>query len=212
MTFLFIMLGMSALFSLLLLCPVCVRVFFNQKDGFSGKVRYLFFSYSFPPKPQKKESAEKRKKEAEPDHIGKMKGIIKEKGLPGFLNFLRELAEIAAGAAKKLFSHLVICDISVRAVVASGDAAETALVYGSICSVVYPAFGVLVSNTKCKRYNISLTPDFDRKELSVDFFVQARIRLCFLASAALGALLRYIKFSWKEKKKKPAGTQAQKES
>ena len=125
--------------------------------------------------------------------------MIEQKGLPGFISFVKELADIAAGFAKKLFVHLVFSNISADIVVASENAAQTALNYGYVCAAVTPAMSALIGNCKCKKYHISLVPDFDEKECRIAFFAKARIKLLFLVSFGLSALIQVLKVMKSEK-------------
>ena len=199
MTALIIILSILFFFFLLLLCPVTVHASFE--DEFTAKVTYLFFRYKILPQPEKAEAdkeenednEQKEEKQQKNDIKSKIKGIIEQKGLSGFLNIVKEFAAIGTGAAKKLFSHIVINDISVNIVVADEDAAQAAIYYGYTCSVVYPAMSLLVNYMKCKQYHINIAPHFNEKESRVQFKVKAHIQLLFIFSAAIPALLKTIK-------------------
>ena len=133
------------------------------------------------------------KKEKSNGTKSKIKDIIEQKGLCGFLNIIKDVAAIATGSAKKIFSHIVIHNISTNIAVADGDAAQTAILYGHICTVVYTSIGILVNNVKCRKYHINIVPDFQSKESRIDFELKAHIRLLFLVSSGLTALLRTLK-------------------
>lgn len=71
----------------------------------------------------------KKKTEEEKEKTGKfskIKGILESKGLSGLLDFFKELAGVASGTGKKLFSHLVIYQLSVDISISNEDAAKTA--------------------------------------------------------------------------------------
>ena len=205
MTEYFVLAGILLLLAVLLCSPVSVRASFDLETGLAAKVKYLFFSYRLAPqKPAKEEKEaevrEKKKEEHPEDKKSRIKDIIEQKGLSGFLNFIKSLADIAAGAAKKLFSHLVIRDISTELVIADEDAATAAILYGSACSVLYPAMSVLVANTKCKKYRVSVMPDFQSGELRLRFSAKAGIKVCFLLWAGIAALFRFVLLLIREKK------------
>lgn len=202
MTGYFVLAGVLFLFAALLCSPVSVQASFDLETGLAARIKYLFFSYRLAPAREEKktEGAEKKKAERPEDKKGRIKDIIDQKGLSGFLGFIKSLADIAAGAAKKLFSHLVIRDISVALTVADEDAAETAILYGSACSVLYPAMSVLIANTKCKKYRVSVKPDFQSSEVRLLFSAKAGVRLCFLLSAGIAALFHFVVLLIREKK------------
>ena len=195
MTALMVVLGIMLFFFILLLCPVHVSMHFE--DELSAKVRYLFISYKIFPRPKKaeaeKEEKVQEKKETDNDAKSRIRGIIKQKGLSGFLNIIKEFASIATGTAKKLFSHMVIDYISTDISVADEDAAQTAILFGGVCAVVYTPIGVLVNNVKCKQYHINIVPNFQAKACKIRFDFKAHILLLFLVSFSLSVLLQSLK-------------------
>ncbi|XOQ48979.1 MAG: DUF2953 domain-containing protein [Eubacteriales bacterium] len=182
-------------FGVLLICPVTVKMRFENE--FTATIRYLFFRYKIPSEreaPKKEEEkVGKEKAEEKKDTKSKIQEIIKQKGLSGFLSIISEFASVATGAAKKLFSHLTIQNISVEITVADEDAAQAAIHYGYTCSVVYTAMGILVANKNCRRYHINVVPDFNRKESSVLFQCKARIMLFSILTSLLPALMQSTK-------------------
>lgn len=182
-------------FGILLVCPVTVKMRFENE--FTATIRYLFFRYKIRPEPeapkQKEEKVGKEKTEEKEDTKAKIKEIIRQKGLSGFLNIIKEFASVATGAAKKLFSRLTIQDISVDIAVADEDAAQAAIYYGYTCSVVYTAMGILVANKNCRRYHINVVPDFNKKESKVLFQCRIRIKLFSILTSLLPALIQSLK-------------------
>lgn len=191
MKFLFLMLFMTILNTLLSLCPITVCAGFDKE--FSADIRYLFFHYTIAPRPQKKAKKKVKAEKPEKPKESKLKSLYEKKGLAGFIDFITGLARIASGTAKKIFEHLTINTFSINISVSSDDAVQTALNYGYVCSVVYPAVSAFLSNTKYKEYTVSVVPDFDRKESCVKFRLKAKIKVIFLISAALYALKSFIK-------------------
>lgn len=182
-------------FGILLVCPVTVKMRFENE--FTATIRYLFFRYKIRPEPkapeQEEEKVGKEKTEEKEDTKSKIKEIIKQKGLSGFLSIISEFASVATGAAKKLFSRLTIQNISVDIAVANEDAAQAAIYYGYTCSVVYTAMGILVANKNCKRYHIDIVPDFNRKESRILFQCKIRIKLFSILTSLLPALIQSLK-------------------
>ncbi len=188
-----------AVLILLLICPVSLTA--QYESELQAKISYLFFSYNLDYNQDEAvveieetgKEEEKKIKIKTNDTIEKIKDIIKQKGLSGFLNIIKEFASIAVGAAKKLFSHMIVDSLSTNIAVANGDAAETAILYGNVCSIVYTSMGILIHNLKCKDYHIHIVPDFQSSESRIQFRFQAHIKLCFLVTAGLAAFYRFIK-------------------
>lgn len=181
-------------FGILLVCPVTVKMRFENE--FTATIRYLFFRYKIRPEPEvpkREEKVGKEKIEEKEDTKSKIKEIIRQKGLSGFLNIINKFASVATGAAKKLFSRLTIQNISVDIAVADEDAAQTAIYYGYTCSVVYTAMGILVANKNCKRYHMNVVPDFNKKESKVLFQCKIRIKLFSILTSLLPALIQSLK-------------------
>ena len=195
MTALWIVAGILLALALLLLCPVTVTTTFREE--LTLRVRYLFFTYQVAPRKEKPaEKQEKKpqpeKKEPQPEKKSKIQEILEQKGVSGLLELLRQLGEIAGGAAHKLVAHLVVKHLRLEIVVADEDAAQAAIHYGYACGIACTALSVFLHNCKCKRYHVQITPDFDRKKSSAELDFQARIRLCFLLGGGLGAFWHFI--------------------
>jgi hypothetical protein len=188
--FIFILL----LIAFLLLCPVTVSAEF--KNELSIRIKYLFIRHKIfpqPEKPKKEENEKKKEKIEKTEKKSKIKGIIEQKGLSGFLNIIKEFSLIATHTAKNLLSHILIKRIYIKIVVADEDAAQAAISYGQTCSIVYTAFGWILSNAKYNRYYINIVPDFDSKESRIYFELKVKIKLIFIILIFLSALFKSLK-------------------
>lgn len=133
-------------------------------------------------------SAEPEKKKESP-FIQK----IKEKGVSGIIELLKELVRIIGGLLKKITDHLVISKFDLQIAIASEDAASTALTYGRICSGVYPAVSFIKNHVRKFRHRIKIAPVFTQTETKVRLVMKARIMPFFILSGALGALIKGLK-------------------
>lgn len=195
MTVLLIILGIVLFLFLLLLFPVHVSVTFETELGL--KVRYLLFRYTVlpqPPQKAKKKAAKEAKENAEKHETkSKIREIIDQKGLSGFVSLLKEFASVAAGTAKKLFSRVTMDLLFADVVVSDEDAAQTALLYGGVCAAVCGSAAALLSIMKYKRYHINVVPDFQAKQSAVKFELRAHVIPVFLVAPLLSALFRSLK-------------------
>jgi len=195
MTALIITFSIVLFIFILLLCPVTAYARFENE--LTAKIRYLFISYKILPQPEetkgKGTEEEKKEKPKTNETKSKIKDIIEQKGLSGFLSLIKDFASIVTGTAKKTFSHMVISNISTDISVADEDAAQAAILYGCVCTVVYPSIGLLVNNMKCRKYHINIVPNFQSKESKIRFEAKAHIQLLFLVSSALSALIQSLK-------------------
>ena len=203
---LYIILGILLLIFLILM--IRVQVFVTFADELSITVKVLFYQKTIlpsPPKHEKKKKAKPDKKpkkeektteteEKEPEKKQSYLSKLKEKkGLSGLVSLLTDVARIAGGLLKGLFSHIVIHKLDVGIALNSGDAASTAVTYGKLCSVVYPAVNIITAATVCKNYNVSIEPVFDSEEKTEVYAdIHAHLRLIFAVWEALKAGVKLL--------------------
>ncbi|MGN0518895.1 MAG: DUF2953 domain-containing protein [Acutalibacteraceae bacterium] len=196
MTALYIILGILLLLVILLLCNVKILI---KYDGeLSVKIKY-FITYdatkSEDQKPKKKKSKKKStsdKPKKEPKKSS-WQQIKEEKGLSGLINILKSLANTTLNASKKLLNRLIVKDLRISVVIASDNAADTAINYGRACAAIYPVSAALISRLNTKKYDVSVRPDFDAKQTKIDCFAYLKIRLIFVTAFALRMLFGYIR-------------------
>lgn len=190
-------LGSVALLLILFLIS-SVHVSFSYDTKVKYKLRWLFISVSSddikekPKEEKKREEPDKKKEEKKKTSF--LKNLYKGEGLTGIIDILRDVAQIAQGALKYVFKHLIVKKFYIDICVACGDAAQTAITYGQVCAGVYPCAGIIVSNTKCRSYHIDIYPDFNEKsksEISVDF--NGRVKLFFILKTAAVYGLKLLK-------------------
>ena len=79
----------------------------------------------------------------------------------------------------------------------SEDAAATALNYGKLCGVVYPAVTTIANITNFKDYHLYIKPDFTAENTKIYFSMNAYIRICHILSygivAGVKLLFKYLK-------------------
>lgn len=199
MTWLYILLGIILLIVLILLIPIGVQA------GFQGELRAVLKIgvvpiQLYPPKP-KKEKKKKKKKEKKPreeqkDEKPKKKkpSLIQEKGILWLIDTIQQAAQLALGALKNFFKHLIIKRLNISISYHGEDADDTAVKYGYFCLAVYPAVSVLVKAAKCKRYGVDIAPDFNegsQSRYAVD--IHAYIRVFWIAALVFRYGFRAIK-------------------
>ena len=196
MTGIIVVLRIVLFFTVLLVSPIVLTA--EYAEDWNIKLRYLFLVFQLYPekekkrgKPQKKEKPEEpQKKGLEEDKKNNLKEILKQEGLSGVLELLRRSVSLVTGELKKLFSHLIIKDFSLDALICGADAAETALTYGRACAAIYPAVSILAGNTRCRRYGVSVAPDFDGRTTKIKAYLKAGIRPVFLIGFALSLFVK----------------------
>lgn len=190
MLWLYILLGIVLLFAIILAIPikVCVR----YKKAFFCRLHIGFVKIILYPTMPKKKKSKKKKKIEQPTKKEPKKeekkdnNFLKELGLSGVVNLFTKLAELAAGVLKDLFAHIIIKSFSLSIKVAGKDAADAALNYGRVCSVVYPLTSAVIRSMKYSHYGVDILPDFtEGEETKVEFFAIFKTRVIYLVMIVL---------------------------
>lgn len=186
MLWLYILLGILLVLILLLLMPVKLKATYNEDFRCVLKIGFVKFSL-YPPKPKKKKK-KKPKKADEEQKSGETKkeSFIKEKGISWLFDLIKKIADLAVGALKDFFRHIIVKKLLLSISIAGSDAADTAVKYGYCCSAVYPAFGIIVGAVKCKKYGVDISPNFEEKAKSaVNMELEARIKILWLIALVI---------------------------
>lgn len=200
--FMCVLLGIIALFVLILSIPVKVSLSFDNKIHLS--VKYLFIKLDILPLGPKKEKAPKPKKEPEPkpekpaDETPKEKKpnpiveMVKANGYDGMMLVIKNLGRVLGIYGGKLFKSIVFDEIDVYISVGTGDAASTAIKYGETCQKVYPVFGFICSNNIVRKYDILVEPDFLANKTENELFIDLSITIRKIINATIGMVFRLI--------------------
>ncbi|MGN1131128.1 MAG: DUF2953 domain-containing protein [Ruminococcus sp.] len=193
---------LSILLCLFLLTLFNVYIYAEYKDELSVWIKIAFFKLQIiPQKPKKKKKKHKKKKvkekKKEPEkQENVLKNFIKEKGLSGIINILKQIATLATETLKDLFKRVTLVSLRLNIQIAGEDAADTAIKYGYCCSVIFPAVSAILSVVKYKERNIQVVPDFsDDPQTKIDGKLVARIRICSLlwfAVTKIGKILKLL--------------------
>ena len=186
-----------------LLCLVKLEFFAQYSDSLTLKLRVLFVTFTLVPSKKKPKKAKakkvkKKKKKTEEQKQSYVKKLSDKKGVSGIVSMIAELAKLAGTTLKGVISHTVIRKFDIRINVVGDDAADTALKYGKICSVFYPAVTIVCESAMCKDYFLDVTPDFSDDAVSKvygDF--RFDIRVFYVLKYALKALYKLLLIRYK---------------
>ena len=123
-------------------------------------------------------------------------GASSEGDLPGFIFTVKDMFRVLGTLlleVKNLLKHCTVKKLHITAVCAGEDAAEAAINYGQLCTIVYPFIGLAHSAMKVKRKakNLDIRCDYNATE---EIF-----RFNSLISVRLGrVLVAFFKVSYKE--------------
>lgn len=186
MLWLYILLGILLVLFLLLLMPVKLKATYNEDFRCVLKIGFVKFSL-YPTKPKKKKKKKPKKADEEQkSEETKKESFIKEKGISWLFDLIKKIADLAVGALKDFFRHIIVKKLLLSISIAGSDAADTAVKYGYCCSAVYPAFGIIVGAVKCKKYGVDISPNFEEKAKSaVNMELEARIKILWLLALVI---------------------------
>ena len=203
---LWIILGILLFLFLILLIKIEVLMQYSQEITLVLKILFFKIVLLSPDKPKeekKKKEPEKEKpkeekpKEKKPEEKKKKQSYLsklkEKKGLSGLVSLFVSVAKIAVGALKGIFSHIVLKKFDVGIALSGDDAASTAVTYGKLCSVIYPAINVITSVMVCKDYHVTIEPVFDiDKDTEVFADIHAYLRPIFAVNEALKAGVKIL--------------------
>lgn len=206
---LLVLLSVILLVFLLLCLPVGVK--FTYDDSVKIRLKVGLISIPLdkimnkgknPEKGKKKNESNKKpsegEKKKENETLKSIKKLYKEKGLDGFVKLISEVAKLAAGALKGLFSKMKLKKFRLNITVATGDAADTAVKYGYVCAAVYPAASLILNAVNYKDYTLNVNANFDKKKPEIDFEAEISIIAWFAVIEALKALIGIVRLRGSE--------------
>lgn len=178
--FLIVLLIIFCFFGILLISSVNFKVYLS-KDGYFI-VKYLFFSFKYDVygenklKSVKKTSSLKNDKSTKKNQ-GYFKKTFSQKGIvEGVVHFLNIVKLIVL----KIYELAVKCEIKdfvLNIKTVGKEPAEAAIYYGALCSVIYPAIGVLNGIFPIQKQNININADYDAKNPEVEFSATFKVRV-----------------------------------
>ena len=158
-------------------------------------------------KPKKEEKPKEEEKTADPNAPMKdniIKAFYNNQGFSGVLQLLRDTVSSINGMFGSIFRHFVFKELKLYLTVGGSDAAETALLYGKICSAVFPAMGLITSTCKVKEYDCAVRPNFIAAEKTAVFRAVISYRPIFATNAVVVMAFRMLfKVVFKLLKNKP---------
>ena len=131
-------------------------------------------------KPQKKESP----------GITLLKEIYNSHGVDGLISIAKKTVNYISTFVGRMMRTLVIDEFYVDVKCAKNDAAETAIYYGEVCSVLFPLLGSLVSKLKVRKYDINVYPDYLARHSSASFAVNLHLYPIYVIAITSALIFR----------------------
>ncbi len=133
-------------------------------------------------KPEKKENA----------GLTLLKEIYNSQGVDGLISIAKRTVNYISTYVGRMMKTLVIDEFYVDVKCAKNDAAETAIYYGEVCSILFPLLGALVSKLKVRKYDINVYPDYLARHSSASFAVNIHLYPIYVISMSGILMFRMI--------------------
>jgi hypothetical protein len=192
---LYVILIVLAVIGFLLFSSVSIMI--STKDGVKVKCRYLFVTYSYPAKKVSKPKNKQMKstENKAPEKENAFKRLINSEGLSGTLTLIFDVLKQAAESLGNLLHHVRVKRFNLKIKVASDDPMMTAVEYGTVCSLVYPALSFFYGKCKFKRKKteINVISDFNVTKPDIEFSAKFKCRLIFVIAAGIKVIIPIIR-------------------
>ncbi len=188
------LLGLVVLLMLLVLfVPVGVRVIYD------GELRVRVRVFGVPvtvlpsedssDKPVSPETAKKPSKSAELKTT--LASSFREDGVGATLAYLGKLAALAGRAVGDLLRAIVVDTFRLDLLIAAVDPQDTAVRYGQVCGVLYPAIAAIEQKVIIRRREWRVEPNFLRESSAAYVDIRAHVWVYRVAGTAIKLLAQY---------------------
>ncbi len=178
----YIVAGIVLLLAVFFLSPIVLRVKFE--DTLQIQLRFWFVSYSLYPKGKKAKSSPKKSKSKtkQQSSAGKQGTVEKVRGIFSVLSTLLH-------SSLRLVDGARVRNLKLTLGITGEDAADAALTYGQVCSVVYPVLGYVDSKMKLVNPQVNIYCDYTAE----DSVIKGSCNVCVSAYHAVGTALYILK-------------------
>ena len=204
MTALFIISLIVLVLGILLALPVVLNANYNGESG-RATVKYLIFTVYDSNAPKKDKQKKKNKKkgleyeqqasgtENKKKKKGAFSNMVTEKGIFGTASFFNNTFKLIIELAGSLTKKMRISKFFAEVKVSGEDAAETAINYGKLSAVFYPACTFLLNKFKhTKKITAVAYPDFDAEKSQVDVKLEFRVAVVWVLLHGLKSAVKFL--------------------
>ncbi len=194
------LIAVLGLILVILLLPV--SVFVSYDHAFICKIKLFNISVFSTEKKQKKnkETPQKKAAQKKPSKSGKAKKENAFKHIYhelGFSDSVRAFSRLLRTILQKnawILKRIRFRDLRLIWDVCSADAAQTAILYGVVCSTVYPVIELLFSIIDCKAKNIDISADFNHSKNKINFSLAVCLQPWMLLIGFISGYFSYKKW------------------
>ncbi len=144
------------------------------------------------PKPKKSPRASGKK----PSKVQEFKTMLttsfREDGVAATVSYLGELARLAGSAVGDALRAITVDKLHLDMLIATGDAGDTAVRYGQVCSALYPALAAISLKVRVRRQELRVEPNFLLEKSAAYADVRLRVSVYRVVGAGLKFLVKYF--------------------
>ena len=168
------------LFLLLLFVPIKVVL---KKDDFY--IQVLFFKWRKSSKKQEKSQNLPKKKKSRVSYVKKI------------ITFSEDIKNLAEYISQRC---IVFENLFLAIDFGTGDAAHTGMLTGALNGAVYTVLSAIHHNTTLKKWDVKITPDFEREKFDIQYLCIVRVRIIHIISIGIKALGLYRKIKTRKER------------
>lgn len=190
-TFLIILAVILLLFGIFLVSAVKLKIYLSENGYIVIKYLFLRFKYDIYGDNKIKRVRKKDNKKCDrknKEKQGYFKRIYTEEGIvDGTVKLLSTIKHIVSKIIE-LITECKVDDLILNIKVASDEPAQTAVYYGGVCAVVYPALGILNGMVDIKNQKVNIIADYKSKKIETKFIIVIKLRVFKATKVALSLI------------------------
>lgn len=201
--FLIILAFIVLFFGILLIANVKLKIYLSEKGYVVIKYLFLRFKYDFygdnklkavkknSRKDSSKPKSKKQKKDGEKE--GYFKRILRENGVVDGTVQVLNLIKLIFSKLAELIGKTKVKNLFLDIKVAAEEPSLTAMYYGGVSAVVYPAVGLLNGIIPIEKQTVNINADYSVAQSEIKFEVIIKLRVYKLISVVFSFIKEYIK-------------------
>lgn len=205
--FLIILASIVLFFGILFIANVKLKVYLSEKGYVVIKYLFLRFKYDFygdnklkavkkkhRGNGSKTKSKEKKKdKGKDKEKEGYFKKVFREKGVVDGTVQVLSLIKLIFSKLVELIGKTKVKNFFLDIKVAAAEPSLTAMYYGGVSAVVYPAVGLLNGILPIENQTVNINADYGATNSEIKFEITVKLRVYKLISVAFSFIKEYIK-------------------
>lgn len=196
-TFLIILAVILVIIGISLFANIKLKIYLSKKGYMVIRLLFFKFEYDFYGQDKIKKASRKKVSKSnevnqkEPDE-GYIKKIYKKHGVVDGTVHLLGIIKNVVSKILSLLSKARMTDLNLKIVIAGEDPATTAITYGAVSAVVYPAIGLINGIVQVDKQNINITADYNAKTPQVEFLSKIKIPVYKALSVAFSLIKDFL--------------------